>query len=84
MIVMYPSLKLICFQNLLESHLTKPFVVPTFARKILFCLLPGSLKKQIKYFHFFPIVKMAANYIEISRLGKLEIDFKQVPFAQIY
>ena len=38
-------------------------------------------------FHFSPKVKMAANYAEISSVGKLETSFQQVPhvpFVQIF
>ena len=35
-------------------------------------------------FSFFPIVKMAGNYAEIGRVGKLDAGFQQVPFVQIF
>ena len=40
----------------------------------------------IKYFHFFLIVKMNANYAEMCRLGNLEADFQQVPlfFSEMF
>ena len=40
--------------------------------------------KKIKYFHFFPIVKMTANYAEICRVGNLESDFQQVLLVQFF
>ena len=41
-------------------------------------------KKKIKYIHFFPIVKMNANYAEICRVGDLERDFWQVLLVQFF
>ena len=39
---------------------------------------------KMEYFHFFPIVKMNANYAEISRVGNLEADFQKVPLVQFF
>ena len=49
-----------------------------------FILVIGFQKKKIKYFHFFPIVKMNANYAEICRVGNLEADFQQVSLVQFF
>ena len=35
-------------------------------------------------FSLFLIVKMAANYVEAGRVGKLETDFQQVSFVQSF
>ena len=40
------------------------------------------LKNQI--FSIFPIVKMNANYAEISRVCNLEADFQQVALVQYF
>ena len=42
-------------------------------------LYSGHWSLKIKYFHFFPIVKINANYTEICRVGNLEADFQQFP-----
>ena len=48
---------------------------PTFyEQKVLFYLL---VLKQIEIF-LFPIVKMAANYARIDKVGNLDAGFKQV------
>ena len=57
----------------------KPFVVTTDAQIFLFNSL---VKNQI--FSLFPIVKMNANCAEIGKKYKLEADFQQVPFVQIF
>ena len=40
------------------------------------------LKKDKKYFHFFPIVKTAAKYAKIDRVDTFDADFQQVPLVQ--
>ena len=39
-------------------------------------------KKKNQIFSFFLILKMAAIYAEIGRVGKLEAGFQQVPIVQ--
>ena len=42
-----------------------------------------GLVKNLNIFRF-PIIEMAANNAEISRIGKLEAEFQQVLFIQIF
>ena len=37
-----------------------------------------------RIFSFYAIIKMAANYSEIGRLGKLEAAFQQVPLVHFF
>ena len=57
----------------------KPFIVTIYVQVLFYSLV---LKKAL--FHFSPIVNMAANHAKICRVGKLEADFYQVPFVQIF
>ena len=36
------------------------------------------------YFHFFPLVKMAAKYAKVNSVISLNTDFEQVPHVQIF
>ena len=56
----------------------KPFVVTTSKK-----FYSKMIVLKTRYFHF-PIVKMAANYPEIGRVGKLEAGFQQVPLVPIF
>ena len=49
-----------------------------------FILFIDLKKKKKGKFSFFPIVKMAAKYKEIGRLGKLEADFQKVPLVRMF
>ena len=52
-------------------------LVTTYAQKVLFY----SVIKKIEIFHF-PVVKMAANYAKINRVGSLGACFQKVPHVQ--
>ena len=39
---------------------------------------------KIKYFHFFPTVKMNANYADICKVGNTKADFQEVPLVQFF
>ena len=54
---------------------------PNYAQKS-FILFRGF--KKMKYFQLFPILKIAVNYSEIGRVGKLEAGFQQVPVVQLF
>ena len=43
-----------------------------------------GFKKKIKYFHFFLIVNMAANYAEIGRVGNLAGRFSTSFISSIF
>ena len=38
--------------------------------------------KELKNIHFSPIVKMAANYAKINKVGSLDAGFQLVPLVQ--
>ena len=66
-------MKKIC--KFLSQFNAKSFVKNAFAQTVLFYSIGLTKKKKKKhkkkntYFHFFPIVKLAANYAEIGRVG---------------
>ena len=57
---------------------------PQWALCLVILVIVVFFFKNKQIYSLFPILKMAANYAEICKVGKLEAGFQQVPFGQIF